>query len=85
MQKKSTMTLRENDLDIYASIELKKTLMEKHAMGINQITLNFKNVERISTPALQVLISAKKTFEKIAYVSVNDDVKEEVLMLGLTL
>lgn len=63
--KRNVLAVEEEDLDIYIAQELKNAFLDLHKKGKKKITLDLENVERITTPAVQVILSARKSFQEL--------------------
>ena len=83
--KKNNVVIDEENLDIYTADRLKETLLELVGKGKTKVVLDMKKVERVTTPALQVILSAKKTFEEVQVKSLNKAVNEDLARFGVTL
>ena len=83
--KKNSVVIDEENLDIYTADRLKETLLELAGKGKKKVVLDMKKVERVTTPALQVILSAKKTFEEVQVKYLNKVVAEDLERFGVTL
>ena len=83
--KKNSVVIDEENLDIYTADKLKETLLELVGKGSRKVVLDMKKVERLTTPALQVILSAKKTFEEVQVKSLSKAVAEDLERFGVTL
>lgn len=72
-----------DELDIYTVAELKESFEGFLGDGMEEITLDFGMVERISTPALQVLVSAEKSFDSFDMTNLQPDVIAAFAQLGI--
>lgn len=82
---RNTVRVDGPEFDIYDAIELKDTLDKFVAGGKKSLNLKLSAVERISTPAIQVLLSALKTFAKckIDTGDMNETVIDDLRLLGV--
>ena len=82
---RNTITVNGPEFDIYDAIELKETLDKFVAKGKKSLNLNLFAVERISTPAIQVVLSAKETFSKceIDTGDMKESVIDDLCLLGV--
>lgn len=83
--KGSKLLLLEEDMDIYVSIEVKEALEVFLKEGKKTVTLDISSVHSICAPALQLIISASKTFQKFKIVGVNKDLKKFLRSIGVSL
>lgn len=82
---RNTICVDGPEFDIYDAIELKETLDKFVAGGKKSLSLKLSAVERISTPAIQVVLSAKKTFGKckIDTGKMKEPVIDDLRLLGV--
>jgi len=83
--KKNVITVEDEELDIYIVDELKNTLMELLNKGKKKVTLDLSNVERITTPAAQVIVSAKKSFDHIEIANARESIYLDLQKIGVEL
>ncbi len=83
--KKNSVVIDEENLDIYTADSLKDVLLELAGKGKKKVVLDMKKVERLTTPALQVILSAKKTFDQVQVKSLNKAVVEDLERFGVAL
>lgn len=74
------ITMDEEELDIYAALELKNVLQEVLDNGVDDIRLDLSKVRSLSTPAAQVIVSAVRSFRKLDFAgelqqSLNEDIR----------
>lgn len=69
------VTIKEDELDIYTVAEFKETLKVLGDDGTKDVVLDLAAVESISTPAVQVIIAAQKTFKKLTVKNIQPGVK----------
>ena len=79
------VSVNEEELDIYSAVELKDRLLELFENGVREVVLDLGIVERISTPGLQVLLSAKRSFDRMEVEELQSCVGDELKMLGVEL
>ncbi len=60
------VTVKEEELDIYTAAEFKETLEALHNDGVKEVVLDLATVGSVSTPAVQVIAAAQKTFKKFS-------------------
>ena len=81
--KKNVLLVEESDLDIYIAGDLKKILIDMLDKGSKKVTIDMKQVERVTTPALQVILGARKSFAELKLKSLGDSLKEELKKMGI--
>ena len=64
---RNCITVNEDDLDIYIALELKDILLDLFEKEKKTITFNLSKVERLSTPGIQAIISATKSFKEVNF------------------
>ncbi len=82
---KNKVTVETDDLDIYVAEELKAKLDEVLKKSSDKATLDLAKVSRISTPALQVILSARNSFGELNVTNLCEEVACDLKMLGVTL
>ena len=82
---RNTVSVDGPEFDIYDAIELKETLDKFVAGGKKSVSLKLSKVERISTPAIQVVLSALNTFGKckVDTGDMNESVIDDLRLLGV--
>ena len=83
--KKNVITITDEELDIYIADELKDTLLGLFNKGKKTVTINLENVEKITTPAAQVIISARKTFKELRIINAGGMVSDDLQKIGVVL
>jgi anti-anti-sigma regulatory factor len=83
--KRNTVIVEVEDLDIYAAGSLKDALFGLLDKGKRKVSVDLAKVNRITTPAIQVLISAGKTFAEFNVSSVSESLAVELKRLGVEL
>ena len=83
--KKNCVVVDVEDLDIYAAGSLKDALSGLFEKGKKKVSVDLANVSRITTPAIQVLISAGKTFAEFNVASISEPLAGELKRLGVEL
>ena len=75
------------DLDIYAAMELRNIFVSLLETGTTDVILNINKVSTLSTPAVQGIISASKSFDnfRIEKDSLQLSLLEEFRSLGIDL
>ena len=81
--KRNRIEVDEDELDIYAATELSNALKELYDKGKKKVTLDLGKVERVSTPAIQVILSARKSFNEFHLESLQESVAHELKTLGI--
>lgn len=64
---RNCVTINEEDLDIYIALELKDILLALFEKDKKKITFNLSKVERLSTPGIEVIVSATKSFKEVNF------------------
>lgn len=83
--KRNVVVVDVEDLDIYAAESLKDALFGLFDKGKKKVSVDLAKVSRITTPAIQVLISAGKTFAEFKVSSVSEALALELKRLGVKL
>jgi len=83
--KKNVLTVEGEDLDIYIADELKTALLDLYKKGKKKVSLDLVNVERITTPAAQVILSAKKTFSEVKIINAGGSISLDLKNIGVEL
>lgn len=81
--KKNVVVVDVDDLDIYAAGSLKDALSTLQDKGKKKVCVDLSKVGRITTPAIQVLISAGKTFSGFSVTSISEPLAVELKRLGV--
>ena len=81
---KNKVTVETDDLDIYVAEELKKKLDEVLKKSSDKATVNLAKVKRISTPALQVILSAGNSFDELNVTNLCEELASDLKMIGVT-
>ena len=79
------VTVKEEELDIYTVAEFKDTLQALHDDGAKEVVLDLAAVESVSTPAVQVIAAAQKTFKKFSVKNIQGGVEDSFRHLGMEL
>ncbi|MCK5140459.1 MAG: STAS domain-containing protein [Thermodesulfovibrionia bacterium] len=79
------VTFKADALDIYVSEELKIALEKIHSKKPEKIVFDMKKVERISTPVLQLFISAKKSFDEFTLINMSPQLEKDIVNMGVQL
>ncbi|MCK4739327.1 MAG: hypothetical protein KAT46_05205 [Deltaproteobacteria bacterium] len=61
--KKNKVSITTEDLNIYVAMDLKEVFDELNNKGEQEVSLDISKASSISTPLIQVILSAKKTFK----------------------
>lgn len=83
--KRNVVVVDMEDLDIYAAGSLKDALFGLFEKGKKKVSVDLVRVNRITTPAIQVLISAGRTFAEFKVNSVSEELAVELKRLGVEL
>ena len=83
--KRNVVVVDVEDLDIYAAGSLKDALFGLFDKGKRKVSVDLARVNRITTPAIQVLISAGRTFAEFKVSSVSEPLAGELKRLGVEL
>ncbi len=83
--KRNNVIVDVEDLDIYAAGSLKDALFGLFEKGKKKVSVDLAKVNKITTPAIQVLISAGKTFAEFNVTSVSEPLAVELKRLGVEL
>ncbi|MCK5237704.1 MAG: hypothetical protein KAR06_12070 [Deltaproteobacteria bacterium] len=85
---KMSITVKSDKVDIYGALELHKAIKKFFDDGKDSLTISLSKVKTISTPAIQVILSAQKSFKKglnIKKGTVSKEVKSDFETLGVSL
>lgn len=80
---KGIIRIEQSEIDIYDAMPF-KDMLEGHA-GYEDLTIDMSMVEDLSTPAIQVIISALKTLKGLKVEGLSDGIKREISLLGVRL
>lgn len=83
--KRNTVVVDVDELDIYAAESLKDALFGLFEKGKKKVTVDLASVSKITTPAIQVLISAGRTFTEFKVSSISEPLAVELKRLGVVL
>jgi len=83
--KRNIVIVDVEDLDIYAAGSLREALSGIFDKGKRKVSVDLAKVTRITTPAIQVLISAGKTFTEFNVTSISEPLAVELKRLGVEL
>ena len=81
--KRNVVVVDVEDLDIYAAGSLKDALFGLFDKGKRKVSVDLAKVNRVTTPAIQVLISAGRTFAEFKVNSVSEPLAIELKRLGV--
>lgn len=79
------VTVKEEELDIYTVTEFKDTLEALHNDGVKEVVLDLATVQSMSTPAVQVIAAAQKSFKKFSVKNIQSGVEDSLRHLGMEL
>lgn len=82
---KDKITVEVDDLDIYVAEELKTKLDDVLKKSSDKATIDLAKVKRISTPALQVILSARKSFGELNVTNLCEEVAGDLKFIGVTI
>ena len=80
---KDKVTVEVGDLDIYVAEELKGKLDDVLKKSSEKATINLAKVTRVSTPALQVILSARNSFDELKVSNLCEEVASDLKMVGI--
>lgn len=83
--KEKIIIIKQDSLDIYDAPILKEKIAVAASANKKSIIIDLQNVEDISTPAIQVLIAAKKSLEDLKVLNIREGVVNNLIMLGSSL
>ncbi|MDD5434714.1 MAG: hypothetical protein PH343_04730, partial [Nitrospira sp.] len=72
-------------LDIYDAPILKERIAAGASANKNSISIDLQNVDDISTPAIQVLIAAKKGLDDLKVLNIKEEVVNNLILLDSSL
>lgn len=81
---KNKVTVVADDLDIYVAEELKGKLDDVLKKSSDKAIIDLGKVARISTPALQVILSAKNSFNELNVTKLSKELADDLKMVGIT-
>ena len=79
---KDILKINQDEIDSYDSTFFKEVL-EKSVKRKN-ITIDLSKVDDLSTPAIQIILSALKTMNGLKLKGVKKEVKRELFLLGVS-
>ena len=79
------ISVDEEDFNIYVADELCTMLRELCDTGEKELVLDLKKVERLSTPGLQVILSARKSFPDFSIKGISKALSDQVGCMDLEL
>lgn len=87
--KEKIIIIKQDSLDIYDAPILKEKITALATAGAfgskKSIIIDLQNVDDISTPAIQVLIAAKKGLEDLKILNIKESVINNLILLGVSL
>ncbi|MDH4226789.1 MAG: hypothetical protein OEV59_03410 [Deltaproteobacteria bacterium] len=83
----NTVIFEGSEIDIYDALDLRNALLELQGKGVTSVNLDLSSVESLSTPAIQVVISAKATFDTLVFSGsgLRPTVQEEFKLMCLSI
>ena len=83
--KDTLIIIKQDSLDIYDAPVLKEKITTVAYGDKRTVVLDLRDVEDISTPAIQVLIAAKKSFEGLKILNIKESVVNNLILLNSSL
>lgn len=83
--KENLVIIKQDSLDIYDATALKEKIASVSSAAQKSLVVDLGNLEDITTPAMQVLISAKKSLEGIKFINIKESVVNNLILLGSSL
>lgn len=75
----------QDELDIYDAPYLRENITSTAKTNNNSVVLDLHHVESISTPIIQILLSAGKTLSDFKVMNINDSVMRNLTIFGFSL
>lgn len=82
---KNKILILQDELDIYDAPILKEKIAEVAASHDSSVILDLDQVEGVSTPVIQVLMSARKSLKDFTIVNIHEGVRKNCSLFGYTL
>lgn len=79
---KDILKINQDEIDIYGSTSFKEVL--EGSVKRKNITIDLSKVDNLSTPAIQIILSAMKTMNGLKLKGVKKEVKRELFLLGVS-
>ena len=83
--KDNLIIIKQDSLDIYDAPVLKEKIAAAASADNRTVVLDLQNVGDMSTPAIQVLIAAKKSFEGLKILNIKESVVNNLILLNSSL
>ncbi|MBI5193568.1 MAG: STAS domain-containing protein [Nitrospirae bacterium] len=83
--KKNLIIIKQDALDIYDATALKEKITSVSSTVTKSLVIDLGHLEDISTPAIQILISAKKSIEDLKFININESIVKNLILLGSSL
>lgn len=83
--KENLIIIKQDSLDIYDTTALKEKIVSVSSTAQKSLVVDLGSIEDITTPAIQVLISAKKSLEGIKFINIKESVVNNLILLGSSL
>lgn len=83
--KENLVIIKQDSLDIYDATALKEKIVSVSSTVQKSLVVDLGNIEDITTPAIQILISAKKSLEEIKFINIKESVVNNLILLGSSL
>lgn len=77
------VTVETGFLDIYTAELLAEAISNIFETNQEKLVLNMKKVEKISTPALQVILSAVASYDKVAIENIHQELAKDIELMGV--
>lgn len=83
--KDNLIIIKQDTLDIYDATALKEKIASVSSTANKSLVVDLGNLEDITTPAVQILISAKKYLKGIRFINIKESVVNNLILLGTSL
>lgn len=83
--KENLVIIKQDSLDIYDATALKEKIASVSSTAQKALVVDLGNLEDITTPAIQILISAKKSLDGIKFINIKESVVNNLILLGSSL
>lgn len=82
-KKGNTIILGETDLDIYLAEPLMAEILDMFNKKKKNIVLDMGKVERVTTPVIQIILSAQRSFNSFKLKAVSNSVGDDLVKFGV--
>lgn len=83
--KENLMIIKQDSLDIYDATALKDMIASVSSNAKKTLVVDLGHIEDMSTPAIQICISAKKSIADIRFINIKESVVNNLILLGTSL